>query len=176
MSTRGAGIVACRRLLAAALLVVVHGATGAEGGREIHGENDAFVVDGVAIAWAVQRAAKPEEATVVLRIARDAARHPALAVVAVDPFGGGTRVVRAPGPAPATTDVAGGRARFGDYPRTEVRLYATASPGPADRPALTIFYQGLPDTTPEFDSEAKLRAWLDQRIAGLRAKAKGGSP
>lgn len=161
-----------RRALVLALAVA--SMAGAARGRELHGESDAFAADGVAIAWAILRAASPDDATVVMRIAKDDARHPALGVIAVDPFSGQSQPVRAAAPASGPIDVTSRRGRFGDFARTEVRLYLSASPGPKDAPELTIFYQGVPDTTPEFDSEAKLRAWLDERIARLRARSGGG--
>jgi hypothetical protein len=156
-----------------ALGLAVSGVARADAGREVHGESDAFSADGVAIAWAILRSANPDDATVVMRIARDGSRHPALAVVAIDPFSGQSQPVRAPSAAAGIVEVPSRRGRFGDFARTEVRLYGSAKPGPSDRPALTIFYQGVPDTTPEFDSEARLRDWLDGRIARLRA-GKGG--
>jgi len=146
------------------------------GARELHGESDAFAAEGVAIAWGVLRAAQPDDATVVMRIARDASRYPALAVVALDPFGGQSIVVRAPAAAPGVVDVPSRRGRFADHARTEVRLYASAKPGPGEAPALVVFYQGVPDTTPEFESDAKLAAWLEARLAKLRASAKGKKP
>lgn len=162
-----------RRILLAVALALSCGplATAASGerGREIHGESDVFSAEGVAIAWAILRAANPDDATVVMRIAKDDSRHPSLGVVAVDPFGGQSQSVRAPAPATGPVDVKSRRGRFGDFARTEVRLYASSRPGPSEPPALTIFYQGVPDTAPEFDSEAKLRAWLEERIARLRA-------
>ena len=158
-------------MLAAGALAALSPAAAA---REVHGESDVFSIDGVAIAWGILRAANPDEATVVMRIARDASRFPALGVVAIDPFGGQSQVVRAPAAAPGTLDVASRRARFADFARTEVRLYAAAQPGPGDAPALVVFYQGVPDTAPEFESEAKLCAWLDERIARLRKPREGG--
>jgi hypothetical protein len=143
---------------------------------EVHGESDVFATDGVAIAWGVLRAANPDDATVVTRVVRDAVRFPALGVVAVDPFGGASQTVRLPSPAPAAFDVSRPRKRFADFPRTELKLYAVPDPGASQLPVLTIYYVGVPDTTPEFDSEAKLRAWLDDRIARLRASPGGRKP
>jgi hypothetical protein len=165
-----------RALLPALIFALAAGAARADAGREIHGESDVFAIDGVAIAWGILRAANPDDATVVMRIARDDARYPSLGVVAVDPFSGKSQPVRAASAAAATVDVPSRRARFGDFARTEVRLYASARPGAAEAAALTIFYQGVPDTTPEFDTEAKLRDWLDGRIARLRANPGGKRP
>lgn len=170
-------------ILAASLLVVPTAiAAPAEKGREIHGASDAFAAEGVAIAWAVLRAANgnADDATVVIRIARDEARFPAIGIVAVDPFSGQSQSIRAPAPARGTLDVATPRRRFADTPRTDVNLYASAAAAPApaatDRPALTIFYLGVPDTAPEFDTLMKLRAWLDDRLARLRSSPGGKSP
>jgi hypothetical protein len=163
-------------LLAILGLALAAGTARADGGREVHGESDVFSVDGVAIAWAILRATNPEEATVVMRIARDASRHPSLGVVAIDPFSGQSQAVRAPSVAAAIVDVPSRRARFGDFARTEVRLYSSGSPGASEAPALTIFYQGVPDTTPEFESQAGLHDWLEGRIARLRANAGGRRP
>lgn len=166
---------AARRALLAVLAAgAVAAFSPAAAAREVHGESDVFSTEGVAIAWGILRAANPDEASVVMRIARDESRFPALGVAAIDPFGGQTQVVRAPASAPGTLDVASRRARFADFARTEVRLYAAAQPGAGDVPALVIFYQGVPDTAPEFETEAKLRAWLDGRIARLRSTRGGG--
>lgn len=174
-STRGR-----RRILmaiAAALSCgpLAHAVSG-DRGREVHGESDAFSAGGVAIAWAILRAANPDDAVVVMRIAKDDARHPALGVAAVDPFSGKSQSVRAPAAVTGPVEVTSRRGRFGDFARTEVRLYSSAMPGPSDAPALTIFYQGVPDTAPEFETEAKLRAWLDDRMARLRSNPGGKQP
>lgn len=143
---------------------------------EVHGESDAFATDGIAIAWGILRAANPDDATVVIRVARDERRHPALGVTAVDPFGGEAKVLRAAAPAPPVFDVRSPRRRFADLPRTELQ-FVPAVPPCAARPAqLTIYYVGVPDTTPEFDSEAKLDAWLRDRVAKLLAKSGGKTP
>ncbi len=149
------------------------GAADALAGREIHGESDAFAAEGVAIAWAILRAPNLDDATVVMRVVKDDARYPALGVDAVDPFGGGRQAVRAAAAVTGTVDVSSRRGRFAEFARTEFRLYASARPAASEAPVLTVFYQGVPDTTPEFDSEAKLRAWLDERIARLRPAAGG---
>jgi hypothetical protein len=160
-------------LLAVLVLLPLAGAVRADAGREMHGESDIFAADGVAIAWAILRAANPDDATVVMRIARDDSRYRALGVVAIDPFSGNSQTVRVPSAAAASVDVPSRRGRFGDYARTEVRLYASARPAAGQAPTFTVYYQGVPDTTPEFETEAKLRDWLDSRMARLRT-ATGG--
>lgn len=165
-----------RALLPALVLLSLACAVRAGAGREVHGESDIFAVDGVAIAWGILRAANPDDATVVMRIARDESRYRALGVIAIDPFSGNSQAVLVPSAAAASVDVPSRRGRFGDYARTEVRLYAAAQPGAGQAPALTIYYQGVPDTTPEFETEAKLRDWLESRMARLRSDPGGKKP
>jgi len=52
------------------------------------------------------------------------------------------------------------RAGFADFPRREIHLYASEADWRARKPALTVYYLGVPDTTPEFTSEAALDAYL----------------
>ena len=44
------------------------------------------------------------------------------------------------------------------------------------RPALMVYYLGVPDTTPEFASEAGLRAYLDDAVAKARPAAGRPAP
>jgi hypothetical protein len=96
-------------------------------------------------------------------------------VVGIDPFSKQEQSLR---PARASTDaidLRGPRARFADFPRTEIRLYDSEAAVRSGAPALTVFFLGVPDTTPEFTSEEKLEAYLVDRIARLQA-AKSKSP
>ncbi len=53
------------------------------------------------------------------------------------------------------------RARFAQLPRTELRFFSSERDAAAGNPALSVFYLGVPDTTPEFDSEARLTQHLE---------------
>ena len=39
-------------------------------------------------------------------------------------------------------------------------------------PVLLVYYQGVPDTTPEFDDAVKLEAYLAERLRRVRGEAK----
>ena len=60
------------------------------------------------------------------------------------------------------------RPQYADFPRTELRFYSS---GAGAEPALVVFYLGVPDTTPEFATEANLNTYLVDRIARARAAA-----
>jgi hypothetical protein len=139
---------------------------------EVHGSLDAYAGGGVAMAWGVLRA-KDEAATeVVVRVDVDPAAYGSFSVVGIDPF------TRQSQPLIARTPVAGSyefrqlRSRFADFPRTEWRFFApSASAG--DPPALLVYFQGVPDTTPEFNDGARMRADLARRLDRARQETKG---
>ena len=153
-----------------ALTAIVGG--NAQAQSEMHGSADVFAAPGVGLAWAIARGATESDTNVVLRIVSGPMVFPSIAVVGVDPFTKVEKVWRAASPSPGDLEIRIPRAQFGDFPRTEVRLYGTLAPSPV----LVVFYLGVPDTTPEFIESAKLDAYLAERIARMRAAAGVPSP
>jgi hypothetical protein len=123
---------------------------------ERHGASDAFAGDGVSIAWAIMRGADEQRTQIRLRVLADPARYARFTVHGVDPFSKEQAQLVAPRAAPATVAIP--RARFADLPRTEVRFLSAEG-----QPVLVVYYLSVPDTTPEFDSEAKLDRYLESR-------------
>jgi len=164
-------------LLLLAGLVLASGAAvhGAEAPREVHGMSDAFAAPGVALAWGVVRGASETATVVVARIVTDPAMYPWLAVTGGDPFTHRTGPLLAATRSAGVIDVRSPRAQFADLPRTAFRLYESAAAAQQDVPALVVFFLGVPDTTPEFATEDKLQAYLNDRVARL-AGASGGKP
>ena len=72
----------------------------------------------------------------------------------------GDRVVVEGMPLGARADVTGPRSGFADLPRREIHLYASEADWRARKPTLTVYYLGVPDTSPEFTSRAALDAYL----------------
>jgi len=161
----------------AALLALLLGSPPRPGlgqGQEVHGENSSFVGNGVAMVWGVLRGARDEEAQAVLRIAPAGGDYVAISVDGVDPFSQRRQELFGMQTMAGTLDVRTSRGTFADLPRREIHLY-TANDQHAQRPSLTVYFMGLPDTTPEFASEAALRRYLDETLAKLRAR-KGRTP
>jgi hypothetical protein len=140
--------------------------------RTEHGSSDVYAAPGIGIVWAIERSASEADATVVIRIAADPAMYPWLAVRGVNPFTKGENVLLQPTVVERSVDLRIPRARFADHPKTEVGLYATQDAARSGAATLTVFYLGVPDTTPEFVDRAKLEASLTERMARARA-AKG---
>ena len=142
---------------------------------EAHGSLDIYAAPGIALAWGVLRG-KDEAATeVVVRVDADASVYGSLAVAGVDPFTKASRPLLTVTPIAATLMFRLPRSRFADLPRTEWRFYKSPAPAANDTPALLVYYQGIPDTTPEFADEAKLSAYLAERIGQARRTAGKGN-
>ena len=134
---------------------------------EIHGEDSAFAASGGAIVWGVLRGSTEEETQVVLRIVSPGSRWSHVSMEGVDPFTRARRPVVEPVTLAGPVDVTMPRASFADFPRREIMLYRSAEDARAGRPGLTVYYLGVPDTTPEFASEAALSSYLTARLTRL---------
>ncbi|HXX86801.1 MAG TPA: hypothetical protein VEN29_22820 [Casimicrobiaceae bacterium] len=136
--------------------------------REVHGFSDVFVEPEVAIAWGVLRGKDDADTKVVVRIDADLQAYALVSVSGLDPFTPLRRVLLAPTRLHPGFEFVSPRARFIDYPRTDLLFYRTPAEADANTPALTVYYLGVPDTTPEFAAESQLKDYLAKRIVSAR--------
>ena len=158
------------RALVAGLLTAATAVAHAQAPREVHGSGDAYADPDVGLAWAVLRGTSEAATMVVMRIAADPVKYPWIAVAGVDPFTKAEQPLQPAMQVVRAIDVRVARSRYAELPRTEIRLFGSAAAAQAGTPRLTIFYLGVPDTTPEFADAAKLDAYLADRIARARAE------
>jgi hypothetical protein len=150
-------------------MALVAAATGAvDPPRQVHGSADAYAAPGVALAWGVLRGADERATVVVVRIVTDPDVYPVVAATASNPFSQREQVLLPQTTTRGSVDIRVPRAQFADFPRTDLSFYASASTPQPGTPQLVVYYLGVPDTTPEFASEANLAAYLADRIARLR--------
>ena len=145
----------------------------ADAPREVHGVGDAYAAPGVALAWGIVRGADEASTQVVMRIVADPQIYPTVAAIAKNPFSDRQQALLPATPTAGDVDVRVPRAQYADFPRTELRFYSSPAALQAGAPALVVFYLGVPDTTPEFTTEANLNAYLADRIARARAAGEG---
>ncbi|HEX8010721.1 MAG TPA: hypothetical protein VF814_07285 [Casimicrobiaceae bacterium] len=138
---------------------------------EVHGVADAYAAPGIALAWGILRGADEASTQVVVRIVADPKVYATVSAVGKNPFSNREQALLRASPTAGSVDVRVPRTQYADFPRTELRFYGPRASPPADAPALTVFYLGVPDTTPEFATEAALNAYLADRIARARAGA-----
>ena len=155
---------------------LAHRADAADGPREVHGSADIFSAPGVVLAWGVLRGASEAATLVVVRIVADRDAFASAAVLGIDPFTRRQQPLLPVTPTAAGIDVRVPRVHFADFPRTELRLFGSANATLTDAPKLVVFYLGVPDTTPEFASEAALESYLALRIARARAGTGSKAP
>lgn len=128
----------------------------------VHGENSTFVSPSVKLAWAVKRGTSEAETLVIVRVIADT-NFSVIRVEGVDPFTK-DRKVFASRPLDLETDVSIPRAQFADHPSTEFHFFTGADDAAANKPKLTVFYLGVPDTTPEFSNQPEAGAYFDRML------------
>ena len=67
-------------------------------------------------------------------------------------------------PLEGETDLSIPRASFADHPSTEFHFFARGEDATANKPKLTVFYLGVPDTTPEFARAGEAEAYFDRLL------------
>ncbi len=158
-----------------ALLVTLGLLAGPAGAEEVHGKIDVFSAPGVKLAWAIARGPDEARTFVVVRM-RLAPGIGSVTVTGRDPFTKDQKVLEHLDPRLRGGDKRSGgdnrsgddivvripRASFSDFPRTE---WAFSGAG---KEPLTVFYLGVPDTTPEFAEAARLDAYLVERLDRLQ--------
>ncbi len=161
--TRFPSALAVVAALVAAPLGLVAGA-----GELVHGGDSTFAGHGIVVLWGVLRGADEATTAVVLRIVRVDPTLGAIAVDGIDPFSQRRATVTPPATLGATHEVRVPRAWFGVHPRTEIHLGRSPEDLAAGRRRLTIYFTGVPDTTPEVASEAALAAFFERALTRAR--------
>jgi hypothetical protein len=152
-----------RRLPRALALIAVLLVLPAAAQQVVHGENSIYTSPTVKLAWAVKRGASEAETLVIVRVSADAI-YRAIRIDGVDPFTKDREVFIAPRPLDSEADLSIPRAQFADHPSTEFHFFASADDAAANKPKLTVFYLGVPDTTPEFATHRDAEAYLDHVV------------
>ena len=163
MTVRGA------RALWVAVLALVSGSLDPAHAQEtVHGADSLFVAPTVKIAWAVQKAASEDATTVVIRVVNSAGSYRSVRMDGVDPFSKSRKVLVPVRSIVEHADLIVPRAGFAEHPSCEIHLYRS-EPASADQTAsITIYYLGVPDTTPEFPTKEAMDAYLGKIIEAGR--------
>jgi hypothetical protein len=134
----------------------------------IHGADSLFVSLAVKLAWAVLKGKTEADTTVVIRVVNVTGDYRFLSVDALDPFTKDRAVLDRGRRFDRTTDLSIVRARFADHPSAEISLFRTEDGLRQNKPELVVYYLGVPDTTPEFQSADAMNAYLDKMLGIAR--------
>jgi hypothetical protein len=141
---------------------------------EIHGADSSFRAQGITILWAILKGASEETSHVYIRILHDQDAAPELTlfgVEAVDPFSKERGWIMKGEPLGAIQTLKIIRTEFREKTERWLHFYTDRESLEKGRPALTIFYHGVPDTAPELLTEAELEAYLAQAPSRLRSRS-----
>ncbi len=157
-----------RRLLAVTLapLAIVAGPAWAQA--VVHGADSLYASSTVKLAWAVVKGGSEQTTRVILRIIDVAGAYRFVRADGVDPFTKGRATFADPRALPGRIDLSIPRARFADFPSLELMLDADPQKLAPGQAALTVYYLGVPDTTPEFLSDGEASAYLDKMLSSAR--------
>ncbi len=130
----------------------------------VHGESSLFVNPTVRLAWAIRKGANDAASDVIIRVI-NAGGYSHVRVGGVDPFTKDRTTLVTGRALGATTDLVIQRSRFADHPSAEIHFFASEAELAADRPVLTVFYLGVPDTTPEFTAARDAEPYFERMLA-----------
>ncbi len=150
-----------RALIAAIGLLTISNACAQGNEERLHGADGIFVVPHVAIVWAVLKQPTGDKATVWLRVVNSTRKFTHVSIDGVDPFSKKRERIEAGTKLETEARIASDRDTFSDLPSREVHLYRTEADLRANKPALTVYYLGVPDTTPEFSTRAAMDEYFN---------------
>jgi hypothetical protein len=131
---------------------------------KVHGANSLFVAPTVKVGWVVQKGASEETTLVVLRVVNSAGQYRQVRLDGVDPFSNKRKVLVSVQALGQSIDLSMPRSGFAEFPSCEIHLYRSAAASPEAEPNLTIYYLGVPDTTPEFAHARDAQAYLAKAL------------
>lgn len=149
-----------RNCLAAICLTIAANAFAQTPHESVHGAHEIFVSTDAAIVWAVLKAPRGDKAAVWLRIVNTAKKFSHISIDGVDPFSNKRERVQHGMPLRDEARIESDRDTFSDLPSREVHFYRSEFDLRAEKPALTVYYLGVPDQAPEFSTRAALDSYL----------------
>jgi hypothetical protein len=131
---------------------------------KVHGADSLFVAPTVKVGWVVQKGESEETTLVVLRVVNSVDQFRRVRLDGVDPFSNNRKVLVSAQALGESIDLSLPRSGFAEFPSCEIHLYRSAAASLEEQPSLTVYYLGVPDTTPEFASAQDAQAYLAKAL------------
>jgi len=152
-------------------LCVFPGVTHVFGQTELHGADSVFQKNGMAILWAILKGPDEERSWVYIKILYpedDPRAFQIFSVEAVDPFAK-EREWEIKGKKLRRENVIRSlRSSFKDKAERRILFYRDTAEYDSEKPAMTIFYMGVPDTSPELLSEKEVNDYFEKALGRLK--------
>ena len=139
------------------------------GQEEYHGADSVFAAKDMTILWAILKGPDEEHSWVYIKIVFSEAglkTWESFRLEAVDPFSREKEWVTPRETAKKENVVTAPRSSFRDKTGRRILFYRNQDSG--DRSGRIVFYQGIPDTTPELGTEAQLEDYFNQALTRLK--------
>jgi hypothetical protein len=139
-------------------------------GVEYHGADSTFQKEGLVLMWAILRAADEASTQVVLDIVKAssaAAPYRFYSVIVADPFTGESRIEVEAERLAEKNRVLRARPDFQIFSNRRILFFTDEKSVALGEPQLTVYYQGVPDTSPEFADLEELEAYFLQVLQRL---------
>jgi hypothetical protein len=143
----------------------------AQGKREYHGADSLFEKEGIVILWAILKGPTEESSWVYIKIIHekgDSGAFQIFSVEAVDPFSNQKEWVIKGEPLKRENTVKSIRASFREKTARRVLFYEKAEDLLKENPAMTVYYLGVPDTSPELMTEREIESYFKQALGRLK--------
>jgi hypothetical protein len=154
-----------RRVACLSLLLAMLAASNVVSAQEkVHGANSLFVAATVKIGWVVQKGANEDTTLVVMRVVNSVGQYRRVSLDGVDPFSNERKMLVSTRTLGGSIDLSVPRSGFAEFPSCEIHLYRSEAAVADEAPTLTVYYLGVPDTTPEFASAKDAEAYLAKAL------------
>jgi hypothetical protein len=143
----------------------------AQGKIEYHGADSLFEKEGIVILWAILKGSTEESSWVYIKIIQTgegSASFQLFGVEAVDPFSNQKEWVVKGEAFKRENMVKSIRASFREKTARRVLFYAKAEDLLKEKPAMIVYYLGVPDTSPEFMTEREIENYFEKAISRLK--------
>jgi hypothetical protein len=139
-------------------------------GVEFHGADSTFQTEGLVLMWAVLRGTDEASTQVVLDIVKtspEAERYRFYSVIVEDPFTGESQIEVEAALLEEKNRILRVRPDFQIFSNRRISFFTDRYSASLGKPELTVFYQGVPDTSPEFSDLQCLESYFNQVLQRL---------
>jgi len=137
---------------------------------EYHGADSVFRMEGVTILWAILKGPDEERSWVYLKILHpeeEDHRYPFFSVEALDPFTGKKEWVVRGEKLGKEYILKSVRSSFREMTGRRFLFYRDSKEIEENRPKMTVFYMGIPDTSPELLTERQVEDYFSKALERL---------
>ena len=139
------------------------------GQKEFHGADSVFEREGITILWAILKGPTEESSWVYIKIINSGkSSFQIFSVEAVDPFSKEKEWVVKGKKLKKENLIRSNRTSFRDKTARRILFYQSMEACEKENPDMTVYYLGVPDTSPEVLSEKEMENYFEKAIERLK--------